>query len=251
MKLRIVSDLHFETQADFGAEIARLVCGGPAYDALVVAGDLCSAPRLQRALEVLAAKSKAPILYVPGNHDFWNGRIEADGRMAASFRVKGVTILQSGITEIEGQRFLGTTLWFRRPRHQDLESLDRHWCDFNKIDKATFMQYGTARLYAAGLMSRAFLERELKAGDVVITHHLPHWNSVQPQFAGHESNRYYVHDVGDLFEREARLWIHGHTHASADYVVNKTRVICNAHGYPVRAGVENSRFDPHLTVDLS
>ncbi len=43
-----------------------------------------------------------------------------------------------------------------------------------------------------------------------------------------------------------KLWIHGHTHATADYYVGGTRVIANPHGY----GLENRDFDPTLIVEV-
>jgi hypothetical protein len=143
---------------------------------------------------------------------------------------------------------LAVAVLHRRPVVLADESMDRHWCDFNAIEKATFVQYGTPRLYAAGLLSRAFLEREIRAGDVVVTHHLPHWNSVQPQFAGNPTNRYYVHDVSDLLEsRAAKLWIHGHVHSAWDYSVGDTRVLCNPRGYP---GETDSGFRSGLVVQV-
>jgi len=49
----------------------------------------------------------------------------------------------------------------------------------------------------------------------------------------------------------ADLWIHGHVHSSADYVVEGTRVVCNARGYPgYLGGVENAFFSPGLIVEI-
>ena len=46
----------------------------------------------------------------------------------------------------------------------------------------------------------------------------------------------------------APLWVHGHTHDSADYTIGATRVLCNPRGY---SGVElNPRFDPNLLVEV-
>lgn len=48
-----------------------------------------------------------------------------------------------------------------------------------------------------------------------------------------------------------RLWIHGHTHDSFDYLLNGTRVVCNPRGY-VKDGVnENPRFDPELMIEVT
>ncbi len=41
------------------------------------------------------------------------------------------------------------------------------------------------------------------------------------------------------------LWIHGHTHASIDTHVGKTRIVCNPHGYMTDL---NGDFRPKLVV---
>ena len=43
----------------------------------------------------------------------------------------------------------------------------------------------------------------------------------------------YVSDHDQLVSKSgASLWIHGHVHASSDYVLGDTRVVCNPRGYP-------------------
>ena len=46
----------------------------------------------------------------------------------------------------------------------------------------------------------------------------------------------------------ASLWIHGHTHASCDYLIGKTRVLCNPRGYA--PDDLNPCFDPYLIVTI-
>ena len=69
--------------------------------------------------------------------------------------------------------------------------------------------------------------------------------------AGSLLNACFVSDAEHLIDgRLARLWIHGHTHDSSDYVLNGTRVVCNPRGY-VRNGVtENRRFDANFLVEV-
>ena len=51
----------------------------------------------------------------------------------------------------------------------------------------------------------------------------------------------------ELIERyQPTLWVHGHVHNSSDYLVGKTRVLCNPHGY----GTENPDFNGALVVEL-
>jgi hypothetical protein len=61
-------------------------------------------------------------------------------------------------------------------------------------------------------------------------------------------------DLSELVEGSgAALWVHGHTHASCDYVAGQTRVVCNPKGYgPVKTGgeYENPEFDAGLIVEI-
>ena len=46
-------------------------------------------------------------------------------------------------------------------------------------------------------------------------------------------NRFFVSDETPLIlDKKPRLWVHGHTHLTCDYMLGETRVVCNPHGYP-------------------
>ena len=66
----------------------------------------------------------------------------------------------------------------------------------------------------------AFLQANVRAGDVVVTHHLPHPNSTPAMFADSPLNRFFVSgDARGVLERAgARLWLHGHTHSPREKV---------------------------------
>ena len=80
-----------------------------------------------------------------------------------------------------------------------------------------------------------FLEHELAkpfgGSTVVISHHAPHPRSVDPAFAADPSSVAYASDLCELIRvfRPA-IWVHGHVHRSADYIVERTRIICNPRG---------------------
>lgn len=56
----------------------------------------------------------------------------------------------------------------------------------------------------------------------------------------------------DRLVAKADLWVHGHTHDSFDYEINKCRVVCNPRGYPNwRMGrYENPAFDPAKIIEI-
>jgi hypothetical protein len=83
---------------------------------------------------------------------------------------------------------------------------------------------------------------------VVVTHHLPHLNSVDAMFAGHPLNPAFVSHMPELVRPPVDLWIHGHTHCLCDYTVAGTRVLCNPRGY--FPNDLNRGFDPPLLVSV-
>jgi len=243
MRLRILSDLHLEFHADDGREFC-MTQTDPGYDVMILAGDI----NIQRHLNFMMhffrdAAGTRPILYVPGNHEFYgsNPVSTADTLREIARKDPLLHVLDDEVAVIDGQRFVGSTLWFAHTG--GFEHGDDNLNDFNVI--RNFRPWIKNKCMAC----TSFLDAEVQKGDVVITHHMPHPRSVHPRYAGDSFNRYFLHDVTPLVEdRGAKLWVHGHTHDSMGYTVKDTRVVCNPAGY--RGHGENSQFDHRLTVDV-
>ncbi|MGH8846691.1 MAG: metallophosphoesterase [Polaromonas sp.] len=251
MKLNILSDLHLSQGT---LEIPRNDA-----DVVVLAGDIA------RPTEAVAwAKGFGkPVLYVPGNHEFYGGSLA--GVTAELKQLCGGTcvhVLDEDELVIEGVRFLGATLWTdfllfgdQEGRAAAVQEALRFMRDFRAIhlDEAAGSLF--TPLDSASLFQRhaAWLARKLAephAGvTVVITHHAPSPRSIHPRFAGSLLNAGFVSNAERLIDGgRVQLWIHGHTHDSFDYTVNGTRVVCNPRGY-ARDGVnENVLFDANFMV---
>ncbi|RYE94591.1 MAG: metallophosphoesterase [Myxococcales bacterium] len=247
VKLRIASDLHVEFMRDDGRTIAAELVADEDFDVLVLAGDLCSLKGLRAALSTVSEAARGrPVVYVLGNHDAYGGTREAalgEARRAAS-ACTNLTVLEQEVAVIEGQRFVGCTLWVPHPGSPD--HTDDFMGDFRYIHDI----YGW--LPATAARSARFLVEQVRPGDVVVTHHLPHPGSIHPRYAGSPLNRYFLHDLTPVVEQAgAALWVHGHTHASCDYRAGATRVVCNPFGYArASPGEPNPRFDGAFTVAL-
>lgn len=253
MKLNVLSDLHLS--------LGALEMPENDADAVVLAGDIA---RPRQAVSWASGFAK-PVLYVPGNHEFYGGSIvgtldELKRRCAGT----NVHVLDNDELIIEGVRFLGTTLWtdfmlFGRgeKRAAAMKEAQRFMRDFSRIHageapEALFTPADSAALFnlhAAWLDSRL---AEPHAGPtVVITHHAPSQKSIHPKFAGSLLNACFVSDAERLIDgSRTRLWIHGHTHDSFDYFANGTRVLCNPRGYAKDGVNENPLFDADLLVEI-
>lgn len=74
--------------------------------------------------------------------------------------------------------------------------------------------------------------------------------SVASQYAADPISASFASNLDDMIER-ADVWVHGHTHSSFDYKVEKSRVVCNPLGYLMRNGsAENKEFNPNFIVEL-
>jgi predicted phosphodiesterase len=250
MRLNVLSDLHLS--------LGALAIPANDADAVVLAGDIA---RPKEAIAWASGFAK-PVLYVPGNHEFYGGSIA--GTVAELKRLSAgstIHVLDDDEVIIQGVRFLGTTLWtdfmlfgVGEERAAAMREAQRFMRDFSRIrlGESPFTPEASAALFKR---HAAWLERKLAepyAGPtVVITHHAPSRKSIHPRFADSLMNACFVSDAEHLIDgRLARLWIHGHTHDSFDYSVNGTRVLCNPRGYAKDGVNENRLFDANLAFDV-
>jgi predicted phosphodiesterase len=249
MKLNILSDLH----------LGQGVLAPPRTDAdvVVLVGDI---GRPEQAVAWASGLGK-PVLYVPGNHEFYGGSIAGTAAQLKQLCAGTlVRVLDDEEAVIGGVRFLGSTLWTDFLLFGDNEGRTaaagaalRFMRDYSRIHVDDAKERLFTPLDSAVLFQRhaAWLARKLAqphpGPTVVITHHAPSAQSIHPRFEGSPLNACFVSNAEHLAGGDrVQLWIHGHTHDSFDYQLNGTRVVCNPRGY-ARDGVnENTRFDPHF-----
>jgi hypothetical protein len=92
------------------------------------------------------------------------------------------------------------------------------------------------------------LDEPFDGRTVVVTHHLPHRRSIHPMFQGNPLNPAFASHMPELVRSPVDLWIHGHTHCSADYVTDGTQVLCNPRGYGPHD--LNPKFEPSFVVEV-
>ena len=86
---------------------------------------------------------------------------------------------------------------------------------------------------------------------VVVGHHAPSKQSTKPQYQGDVVvNGAYSSDLSDIMldNPSIKLWTHGHTHSSFDYMIGSTRIVCNPRGYFNYE--ENEEFDAGKVVEI-
>lgn len=213
-------------------------------DAVVLAGDIAVADGIGPALELVCRRyPDAIVVYVHGNHEYYGSNREvvfAHTRHACEAHAN-LRWLDCSVAEIAGRRFLGAPLWF--PEAREAAAFKRHMTDFTVIE--SFESW----VYDDNARAVAFLEAEVRSGDIVVTHHLPSPQSVSARFVGHPLTPFFVCDLEPLIrERTPAYWLHGHTHDSLRYAIGPTTVACNPFGY---VGHElNTKFEDQLVFDV-
>ena len=248
MKLQILSDLHLEV-ADFDP---------PATDAdvVVLAGDI---GRGVAGIDWAIERFRVPVVYVPGNHEYYKGDLALLGAMRERATGTNVHVLDEESIVLGGVTFLCATLWtdFRLfgDAQAAFDEARGKLPDFRVIRDhgTTLSPERSAQLHER---ARAWLAQALAssvADTVVVTHHAPHRGSLAARFATDTLSPAFVSDLDEMMGR-APLWIHGHTHTSFDYAAHGTRIVCNPRGYAERTrpdDPENVDFVGSLVVDFA
>ncbi|PZQ14430.1 MAG: metallophosphoesterase [Ancylobacter novellus] len=253
-RLWVLSDLHLESRAMEPTAI-------PDADVCVVAGDVAGRPRAAVRWLSLHVGHRMPIVYVPGNHEFWGaGSMEhaSLGGLLASRRGGRVHMLEDDLRVIAGVRFVGATLWtdyaLYAPPHEGKNRDEAvawaiRWAEGTSPDAMNGLK--PLDLRARHKRSRAFIAAALATPHdgptVVVTHHAPHPESVPERFRWQVNSSAYASDLTSVIEAgRPDLWVHGHMHDGCDYLAGDTRVLCNPRGFPG----ENPDFDPGLVVEV-
>ena len=251
MKIRVLSDLHLEF-LDWIPPLAHA-------DVVVLAGDIHLGARgmewARREFPV------TPILYVPGNHEFYGGQFQNVMTLLREAAERlGIRMLDEDEFILDDTRFLGATLWTdfalngSEPAELKRAMLNARFGmnDYRVIRYGEMGQLRPQHTRDIHLRQASWLTEKLHepfvGSTVVITHHLPHRGSINLKYENDSLNPCFSSDLSRLVKEPVSLWIHGHTHDSCDYVANGTRVVCNPRGYlPMEP---NTAFDPTLVVEV-
>ncbi len=272
MRIQLLSDLHLEVLAELddllNARDHNFVQVNSEADVIVLAGDNANGEMSLRLASETAQRAGRPVIWLPGNHEYYG---EDFAELNEAFRRQteyGVHVLMNRQAIIDGVRFLGGTLWtdFKlRTGHPRISNKKEAMAEAGLFlsDFFQIRQSGSRHRFTPAdsleehNRTRAFLQAALDepfdGKTIVVTHHAPHMQSINPRFAGDPLNPCFASDLSPLLYK-ADLWLHGHVHSSVDYRVGRCRVVANPRGYPrSKSGdlrFENDAFDPLQLIDL-
>ena len=266
MRLHVISDLHME----YEMSTLRAHSAPEGTDVVVLAGD--AHPGVLGVMWAAERFSGLPVLYVPGNHEYYGkrGYHRHLTRMQNKATALGgnVRVMDREAAVIDGVRFLCATLWTDYSLHGQCEQsmLDASLLmnDYKHItgDNNHSQPIRPAALLFEHNRSVAWLResmaREHDGPTVVVSHHAPSPRSVQAKHVGEAYTPCYASDLEWLMvEGRPDVWIHGHIHCHQDYQVGDTRVVANPRGWVSKQmgpnGTrerENEAFDPCFLLDI-
>lgn len=261
--IRVVSDLHLE----FGRGLTFARQEFDSSTLLILAGDI-GTPMELLLNQFLAKCSKqfAHVLYLLGNHEFYNGDINTSMKLlvddVVQAKLSNVTVFTDATKfEFDGFRILGGTLWTNLDdgKPETKAAFSKYMYDSRVILNGNnrFTPEDSINLFDKTVSQFIeWLEEPFDGKTMIVTHHLPTISAVSERFLANDLglNGCFYSELGPLMQKyDISHWFFGHTHDSVDKVVWSTRLICNPRGYPNRniPGVfENNGFDPNLLIAL-
>jgi Icc-related predicted phosphoesterase len=284
MKIAVVSDIHLEFgDLDFantdGAEV--LILSGD----ICVANDLAQADphgimgenyrsnRYQAFFERCCDRFPH-VIYVLGNHEHYHGDYAKtlDHMRSCLSRLQNLYIMEKESRTIGDTTFVAGTLWTDM-NQEDLHTLAHmrgYMNDFRIIEDSRALVHfkdqngkfhtrvgkwtpeaSVTDHKAMKWIIKQTVEADPTARYVVVGHHAPSRISTKPRYQKDVVvNGGYSSSLDDfiLDHPQIKLWTHGHTHDTFDYMIGSTRVICNPRGYAGHE--EQANLWQLITVDV-
>ena len=276
MRVNVISDLHLE----FGELVL------PGGDVLILSGDILEAKNLKVqdfTPEVLELNKRMNIkdsryvqffteecakykhvIYVMGNHEHYHFKFNKTREHLKANLPANVHLLEKESVELDGVVFIGATLWTdcNNGDPMTMMTLQHGMNDYKTVTnhykaKGLYYKLTPKVTYEDHIRAKSYISETTKAaGDkpvVVVTHHAPSRQSTHPMYAseihlngGYSSNL----DEFVLDHPNIKVWTHGHTHHTFDYMIGDTRILCNPRGYN-KYEQRAIDFDPTIGFDIN
>jgi hypothetical protein len=286
MKIKLVSDLHLEFSDCFinnDDNCDVLILGGD----IMIAQDLHDHPepnntadqaaiangtglgRRQQAAQRFRDFLKRcsfqfkDVIYIAGNHEFYNGKFYAgiDYLRDECAKYPNIHFLEQDTKIIDDVVFVGGTLWTNMNRRDPLtmHAIEGMMNDF-RIIRNDYRNYACMSAQDVAIRHdrtlgyiKVIVEQHKDKKCVVVGHHSPSFQSVHEQYK-HETlmNGGYHSDLSEfiLDHPQIKLWTHGHTHYPFDYMIGETRIVCNPRGYENDGYSEDTGWNPNIVLEV-
>ncbi|MFC0211960.1 metallophosphoesterase [Paenibacillus chartarius] len=248
MRIGVISDLHVDVNELKGEppieEALIEVTAETGLDILVIAGDISSdAGRSLAVLHKLRDRCGIPVLFVPGNHDYWSrgNDTEDTWRLYRQFQTFEGCLCEKPYELENGWVIVGSSGWYDYTMGEPdytveefdrMQAMDRIWQD------SLFVNWGMSNRDVHRYFHER-IERDLTAyrgrPAIMVTHMLAH-----PYFKVPMPNPLWAYfnaflgsvEYADLYRSfGVRYGVMGHVHYRKTYTDQGTEMICACLGY--------------------
>lgn len=252
MKVRIVSDLHFDIPIKSGQTFGFENNLNEA-DLTLIAGDISNS-KLGVVQYLDGLKTKSKVVFVRGNYEGYlqpnfPPHIDTVDNIIADLRLKytksdNITFLENDYIEIQDFIVLGCTLYtnFKLLNRQDISA----YYAYKKINDFRYVLKNTNGLpisvtpddYIAWFKkSKSYIksvcEKNRDKKIIVLTHFLPTPQGIAEQYKNNTLNPYFASNLEDFIKqhKNIKLWACGYTHIPFECQIGECKVACEPYGY--------------------
>lgn len=279
MKFSLVSDLHLEfSSVELPGGYNLLLAGD------IVVADALRYTRTDKTALTFATRCRTffdqvsqqyeRVYMIMGNHEHYQGYLECSYDIIKSFveHYPNIKLLEKEQVDLGDNTILwGATLWSDMNKGNPIvkQAIERNINDFRGWIRTTPPGHDrpvditgdeTMAEFAAAIVElKYFLESNQNKDDmkiVIMTHFGPCSKSSHPKHGiNNPVNFHFYSELSEMIlnNPQIKVWVHGHTHDSHDYMIGDTRIICNPRGYVSSNKMEppeNPHFDANLTFEV-
>lgn len=216
-------------------------------DVLLLAGDLAEEDRLRKMKSFWdGVVQMAPEVYmVCGNHEHYGSEIDSTHRHLREFlaeKYPSVKLLENDTVVTRGVAIFGATMWAdfqnRDPMVMwDAQSMMNDYRQI-RVKSAGYRPLRPVETLGLHVQSLRALEKSLEEHSelpfVVMTHHAPTFQNINPAYTNSKMNGAYATDLEEFIigHRQIQAWVHGHIHYRNMTDIEGCQVMVNTRGYP-------------------
>lgn len=253
MKIQYASDLHLEF-SDNSNYLKRNPLK-PSGDVLVLAGDigyLNDDNFNKHPFWDYVSNNYQQVIVGVGNHELYKNYdlAQIPHGLVCSIR-NNVNCYYNAVVQIANYNLIVSTLWAKIPL-EDAYQTERGVSDFQRIlyneKRLTFDNFNREHDNCFLFIKNAVKESNAKH-IIVVTHHVPSFQLVSPDFAGSKINGAFTVELGQYIESsKIEYWIYGHSHRNIDKMIGNTRCVSNQLGYVFQN--EHHTFDLEKVIEI-
>lgn len=254
MKIQYASDLHLEFTDNWRIlkqEEPMNVRG----DILVLAGDigyLGDDNYQTHPFWDWASKNYQQVIVALGNHEFYKFYDLSSMHNGLIGEIRpNIHYYYNAVVHIQDIDIIVSTLWANITL-EDAYITEHSVTDFRRIlygeDILTFADFNREHKQCFKFIKQSVADSTAKH-KIVITHHVPSYQLMSPEFQGSRINGAFTVELADYIATSGiDYWIYGHSHRNIDKIIGTTRCVCNQFGYAFHN--EHLTFDRNKVIEI-